>query len=169
MGSDYSEASAEAIKPINDRQSRSFWVKLADVLVVGGITFVLLWNWDGFWQTKISYLNNVLSGIFPAKYLEEQSKIPVMAYNSDVVERLTHRYEQVSKERDKLEEEIRAVKANTGEKCEYLDTAIRMFDIATRDLSLEAKTQKIACTNSKCGDILNDRDLIQAICPSIRI
>ena len=41
-------------------------------LVVGG---VMLWNWDGFWQTKIPLLTSAQETYFPVKYAQENDKL----------------------------------------------------------------------------------------------
>jgi hypothetical protein len=41
-------------------------------LVMGG---VLLWNWDGFWQTEIPLLTSAQETYFPVKHAQEQDKL----------------------------------------------------------------------------------------------
>lgn len=157
-----------AANPANQR-SIGFFEKFITFAFVGVIVVSTLWNWDGFWQTKIRPLNDVLHGAFTSKWTEEQVKLANIQYNSDIVQRMEERLQAMTADRDMLSDEVSSLKANTGAKCEFLDSAIRMFDIATRDLSAEAKQQKIACTNTKCIQLMNEREAIQSICPEIRI
>ena len=161
-----------SIQPSNSAHAvehRSFMTKVFEWILLGGISFTFLWNWDGFWQTNISPLNKFLIGAFPQKVLEEQTKTRNMKQNSDYVEMLQEKYDQVLNNRDELEAKLDEIRTNSTEKCEYLDSAIRMFDIATRDLSPEAKAQKIACTNSRCDEIMTNRSKISNVCSGLSL
>ncbi|WP_152521840.1 hypothetical protein [Alcanivorax sp. P2S70] len=161
-----------SIQPSNSAHAvehRSFMTKVFEWILLGGISFTFLWNWDGFWQTDIRPLNQFLIGAFPEKVSEEQAKTTNMKQNSAYIEMLQEKYDRVLINRDDLETKLDEIRTNSTEKCEYLDSAIRMFDIATRDLSPEAKAQKIACTNSKCDDIMTNRSNISHVCSGIAL
>ena len=49
--------------------------KILSVVMVFLVAVVVLWNWDGFWQTKIPALVAVQKTYLPVKYDEEQRKI----------------------------------------------------------------------------------------------
>lgn len=150
-------------------EHRPFMTKVFEWVFLGGIAFTFLWNWDGFWQTDISPLNQFLIGAFPEKVLEEQAKTINMKQNAAYIEMLQEKYDRVLIKRDELEAKLDDISTDSTQKCEYLDSAIRMFDIATRDLSPEAKAQKITCTNSKCDDIMTNRSNLSHVCSGIAL
>ena len=77
---------------------------LLSVMIVLVVSGVMLWNWDGFWQTEIPLLTYTQETYFPVKHAQEQEKLTNARTN-------TVRWVEASRKIETLEaenEELRA-------------------------------------------------------------
>ncbi len=150
-------------------------------LVIG---CVFLWNWDGFWQTNIHFLNDAQKSLFSAKYNEEQRKIEVITRNSQLIEDINNsteskialykqRFEVANEERDYAVANLREAEVALSKyvdedktKCRYYDTSLRMIDILARTYTEDELSRLLSCTNSECEQILFNRAKAADVCHS---
>lgn len=79
---------------------------LLSILMVAALAFVMLWNWDGFWQTKIPALTTLQSQYFPVKFKEEQVKLANTGENLLEIERAKLKVEELKGELKKVTREL---------------------------------------------------------------
>ncbi|GAA4494598.1 hypothetical protein [Pseudaeromonas paramecii] len=148
-------------------------------LVIGS---TLLWNWDGFWQTDIKFLNETQKGFFPSKYSEEQLKVSRISRNNKLIDDINDRLERAEKrsesevvkalqerdialsELDKAKTELNSYLERENTKCRYYDSALRMIDHLTKKYSEDELGRVLSCTSFECEKILYYRKEATAIC-----
>ena len=78
---------------------------LLSVVIALVVSTVMLWNWDGFWQTNIPMLTSIQGTYFPVKHAQEQDKL-VNTRNNTV------RWAEALNKIEALEAENAKLKAN---------------------------------------------------------
>lgn len=126
--------------------------------------FALLWNWDGFWQTKIKWLTDLQVATFPVKHSEENLKVNRVTQNNQLIDGYQERMAHLESELESAKTELALIRYSKVENCRYLDAAVRMFDNTTADLSSEARAREVRCTSHECDAILNNRAEVEALC-----
>ena len=148
-------------------------------LIIGS---AFVWNWDGFWQTDIKFLNNAQKDFFPSKYSEEQLKVSRITRNNNLIDDIRARLEReekrseeklgkVIREKDIALSELEEAKAELNSylekentKCRYYDTSLRMIDHLTKKYSEDELKRVLSCTSAECENILHYRQEAIAIC-----
>ena len=74
-------------------------------LVVSG---VMLWNWDGFWQTEIPLLASAQEAYFPVKHAQEQDKLVNTRTNTVRWAEALSKIETLEADNGKLKEALKA-------------------------------------------------------------
>lgn len=148
-----------------------FWETFFSWVFFVLILLAVLWNWDGFWQTNIGWLNNGQQAAFPVKYAEEQMKISRAVENNKIYEQLVERLASIETENQRLYDEKQQVQRNLdqyldleNEKCRYYDTALRMMDHLARKYSDDERKRVLSCTSVECENILTNRALAESVC-----
>lgn len=148
-----------------------FLASLINFVFLSVLVFVILWNWDGFWQTDIGPLTRVQQSVFPVKYNEEQLKISRIQNNNQLIEQIerrVNRYEtaviEAEKEAREAQEQLSTVVAQENEKCRYYDTALRMIDLLTRKYSEDELKRTLSCTSPECEEILMSKRQAYEVC-----
>ena len=77
----------------------------AIALVVAG---VMLWNWNGFWQTNVPGLNALQQAYFPVKHAQEQDKLANSQRNTVRWVRALQKIEALEEENEKLKAALEA-------------------------------------------------------------
>ncbi|MFP3977530.1 hypothetical protein [Marinobacter sp. KMM 10035] len=144
---------------------------LINFVFLSALVFVILWNWDGFWQTDIGPLTRVQQSVFPVKYNEEQLKVSRVQNNNQLIEQIerrVNRYEIAAVEAQKAAREaqaqLSAVVSQENEKCRYYDTALRMIDLLTRKYSEDELKRTLSCTSPECEEILMSKHQAYEVC-----
>ena len=132
---------------------------------------VILWNWDGFWQTDIEWLSTSQQSMFSVKFAEEQLKVSRITDNNKIIAQSEQRFEAIKEENVQLtDQKFQAEKALKhfqnieNEKCRYYDTALRMLDHLSDKYSEQELKRTIRCTSAECEQILENRALAQKVC-----
>lgn len=155
----------------SDTSGSGFLASLFNFVFLFALVFVILWNWDGFWQTDIGPLTRAQQSVFPVKYNEEQLKLSRIQNNNQLIEQIesrVDRYEtavvEAEKEARKAQERLSAVVSKENEKCRYYDTALRMIDLLTRKYSEEELKRTLSCTSPECEEILMSKHQAYEVC-----
>ncbi len=105
-------AAATQSKIIGQSNSISIAEITLSVAMIVLVSAVFLWNWDGFWQTRISPLVSVQRVYFPAKYKYENDKLANIESNAldltalvDRVDELQHENVRLNAVLDNLQQE----------------------------------------------------------------
>lgn len=151
-------------------------------LIVIAVLLTFLWNWDGFWQTDIQFIEKLQQEYFSSKYNNEQLKLSRIADNNKVIERIKERLDRAENRAEKRIQEanhdrdVALVQRNDAQaklqsyldkenrKCRYYDTSLRMIDRLRDAIPGDELKRKLSCTNSECEQILNYRSEATAIC-----
>lgn len=135
------------------------------------ICLALLWNWDGFWQTNIAFLNDYQKSFFPSKYNEEQLKVSRITRNNKLIDDILWKVERAEKRRDaalseleQAQEKISSYLAEENATCRYYDTSLRMIDRLTKKYSEDELKRTLSCTSPECEQILYSRKEAASIC-----
>ncbi|SHK28410.1 hypothetical protein SAMN05216369_1347 [Marinobacter antarcticus] len=162
---------SEVEEKASDTQGGGFLAGVFNFVFMFALVFVILWNWDGFWQTDIGPLSRAQQSVFPVKFNEEQLKLSRIQNNNQLIEQMERRtdsYEQnmVAAEKDAKEarEALAAVRSLESEKCRYYDTALRMIDLLTRKYSEDELKQTLSCTSPECEEILVSKHQAFEVC-----
>ncbi|MGL4824330.1 MAG: hypothetical protein ACRC2W_15395 [Plesiomonas shigelloides] len=167
---------------ISAKQSSSFLSDMAGIIFWAVIGCIVLWNWDGFWQTDIKSLEKIQRQYFYSKYSEEQLKLSRITNNNKVIDDIQERLdiserlsakevERATQEKDSALSELAIArfklnsylkKENT--KCRYYDTSLRMIDQLIKRYSEDDLQRILNCTNSECQKILYSRREATEIC-----
>ncbi len=165
-----SEATS-TLEPETQTSSNNVLSKLYEGIFLLILLFVFLWNWDGFWQTDISWLNKAQKSFFPSKFTEEQLKVSRVADNTEIFQQIAQRLAEIESENQKLyDEKLQAernldqVLSKENQKCRYYDTSLRMFDIMAKKYSDDELRRVLSCTSAECEHILLNRHLAKSIC-----
>lgn len=163
-------------------QSGGFLSTLATLVFWLVIASIMLWNWDGFWQTDIKSIEKLQKEYFSVKYNEEQMKVSRIANNNKLIEDIRERLERVEQraeakvEKANKEKEIVLSKLDDVElqlssylekentKCRYFDTSLRMIDHLTKKYSEDELKRALSCTSVECENILHYRQEARSIC-----
>lgn len=155
----------------SDTSGSGFLASLINFVFLFALVFVILWNWDGFWQTDIGPLTRAQQSVFPIKYNEEQLKLSRIQNNNQLIEQIesrVDRYEtavvEAEKEARRAQEQLSAVVSQENEKCRYYDTALRMIDLLTRKYSEEELKRTLSCTSPECEEILVSKHQAYEVC-----
>ena len=81
---------------------------LLSVVIALVVGTAMLWNWDGFWQTRIPMLNSIQETYFPVKHAQEQDKLVNTRNNTVRWAEALHKIETLEAENAKLEGELKA-------------------------------------------------------------
>ncbi|WP_150910422.1 hypothetical protein [Marinobacter halotolerans] len=161
----------EVDNKVSDDQDGGFLASVFNFIFLFVLVFVLLWNWDGFWQTDIGPLTRVQQSVFPVKYNQEQLKISRVQNNNQVIEEMegrVDRYEEAmveaQNEASEAKEQLAQVINHETEKCRYYDTALRMIDLLTRKYSEHELKQTLSCTSPECEEILVSKQRAYEVC-----
>jgi len=128
---------------------------------------LLIWNWDGFWQTNIGPLNKVQNKYFPKKYANEQFKMATALNNSAIFNDINRKYHQAIIDAENYQESLVEIKRLAGQRCSYLKTSLMMLDLAKELIPAEHWRRSIRCTNAECVNILTDQAYVIAICDGL--
>ena len=80
-------------------------------LVVSG---VMLWNWDGFWQTEIPMLTSVQETLLPVKHAQEQDKLVNVRTNTARRAKALSKIETLETDNGKLKEALKTCEGRRG-------------------------------------------------------
>lgn len=166
MSESYTARASEA-----ESSSSSILSKVYQGIFLLVLISALLWNWDGFWQTDISWLNKAQQSAFPNKFTEEQIKMSRAVVNTAIFEDISERMKKIEAENQRLYDEKQQAKRNLdvylqleNQKCRYYDTSLRMLDIMAKKYSVDELKRVLSCTSAECEHILSDREFAESIC-----
>jgi len=155
----------------SDTQGGGFLAGLINFVFLFALVFVILWNWDGFWQSDIGPLTRVQQSVFPVKYNEEQLKVSRVQNNNQIIEQIesrVDRYEaemvEAQNEAAEAREQLADVLKHENQKCRYYDTALRMIDLLTRKYSEDELKRTLRCTSPECEEILMSKHQAYEVC-----
>lgn len=150
-----------------DKIFKAVFKAFAAILIV----FITLWNWDGFWQTNINWLNKGQQALVPVKYTQEQLKITRITNNNKIIEHLEVRMNDILEKNESLidkklqaEATLNKYLAAENKKCRFYDTSLRMIDHLVKKYSEDELKRVLSCTSAECEYILFDRPVAQSIC-----
>jgi hypothetical protein len=86
---------------------------IMSIVIVFVLTLMFLWNWDGFWQTKLPALVAVQKTYLPVKYNEEQLKLGNNEASEKLLVAAQLKVIELEKEIVRLNREITAADAET--------------------------------------------------------
>ena len=104
----------------------------------------LLWNWDGFWTTKIEILTEAQKTYFPIKFETEHLKIEALEEKN-----------QALKVAAKAEAEMNEFKKKASVLWRHYDASTRIIKRLNRKVSPEAFEEALECNSPECENILN--------------
>lgn len=138
---------------------------------IGAVATVLVWNWDGFWQTDIGGLNTLQARYFPAKHKEEQLKLSRVMDNGAWMETFERRLAQAEadaeSERQRAAEsqaELAALRAKNNTHCRYYKASLKIIDNLARRIPPESLRTSASCTNAACEQIIRARPEALSLC-----
>ena len=143
-----------------ENKSSGCFSSFAKFVIWVGICFALLWNWDGFWQTDIEFVNLVQQEFFSNKYAQEQLKIENYNDNIRLINAFKRLKDEAESERDLANEKLE----KATRQCRYYDSSLRIIDILTKKYSEDELKRVLNCTSAECEDILHDRRRAEPFC-----
>lgn len=143
-------------------RSKSAYSVVSEFLTIP-LLLMLLWQWDGFWQTQVQPLKVFQKQYFPEKYRTEQLKLLNIRNNIETIS-------EFQQENNKLATQLK--QARVGENkyhssCRYLDSAMRMMDNLKVHLSRSELDESLRCTNRECEEIKSSSIEPFSICSDI--
>ena len=179
---EYGSVEEESLNSTEPKEKADFKGKLGKFFVRFAVFLVILWNWDGFWQTNIAPLKAIQSQYFPSKYDYEQLKVSMSVKNNTYIGKIEDRF--IAKEESVLQKlENANIKRMESEKklevaqnelskqlekervqCRFYDSSLRMIDHLTKKYSEDEIKRTLSCTSRECETILNDRPMAEGVC-----
>lgn len=157
----------------NEVNSQKFgfgdWVLKLSIRLM--IAFLVLWQFDGLWQSTQPEVSSFLQKNFPEKYREEQLKLSRFnennAYISGIERDLSKKLaiaQQAILEKGVAEKEVQIRQLEIDALCRYYDTSILMFSHLADKYSERELNKVVSCTNQECFDIINRTDKAKQLC-----
>lgn len=137
---------------------------LLNLIFITTIVFVLLWNWDGFWQTGIRPLTNAQKHLFPEKHKQEQQKLERITRNNHILNDFEIRLNAYEEQATKAREELERYRAAENLKCRYYETSLSIIRHLTKKYSEEEIKRQVSCTNKECEEILTGSAAARLVC-----
>ncbi len=163
-------------------KQKSFFDTLTDIGIRLAFVFILLWSFDGFWQTDIEEVNNFQKSYFPEKYKQEQLKLSTFNENNrylrdlesatklrmeeanNNIEKSNEITERALIERDSLGKSLVSLANEMETLCRYFETSEMMIGHLTSKYSVREIESTLSCTNRECKEILSGKSKVRDLC-----
>lgn len=144
--------SPKVVAPPKDSMISRFLRGVRNLLLLILLALLLLWNWDGFWQTNIGLLRGAQERYLPAKLAQEQQKVSNVGLHNGEMERLRGQVVALEAQIAQLHE---AMAAEQRQKV-YLEAALRIIANLSGKLPAEQlEAIRSNCTSPECEDIFS--------------
>ncbi|RYU63466.1 hypothetical protein ERW51_18590 [Aliivibrio finisterrensis] len=181
-----SESSNNIKDDVNDvsvkSKKESLFDRLTTVVIRCLFLFLILWSFDGFWNTDIRALNDFQQTYFPEKVKLEQLKLSNINQNNQYIdqvvrasERRIKRSEEIAnnsvsiekealKEKEIMEKKLMANLNEVNKLCRYFQTSVLMIGLLKKKYSEDEFKNVLSCTNAECKDIILNNHNIDELC-----
>ncbi len=148
-------------------RKKNIWQQIVSYLKYGLISFVLIWNWDGFWQTNIGFLMKMQQSYFPVKYAienEQEQKILTLQEEQGA---LRKKLETAEKASGGFAQQMATVQQDRRREREFLKAAIYTINALRHDIA-DDKLEKIQndYPTNDCRQLLNSgKSIFETLAP----